>query len=50
MAKDKKQPAKRGDIPKPEKDVRIENGEPKFNAVLSAFVKKPIKKDDESTK
>lgn len=44
-----KKPKKRGDIPKPKEDVRIEKGKPKFNSVLSAIVK-PKKKDDESTK
>lgn len=46
MAKDKK----RGDIPKPKEDVRIEQDKPKFNSILSAIVKKPTKKDDESIK
>ncbi|WP_291090368.1 hypothetical protein [Flavobacterium sp. BFFFF1] len=50
MPNNKKQPAKRGDIPKPKEDVRIEDGKPKFNAVLSAILKKPIKKEDEGTK
>lgn len=40
---------KKGDIPKPKEDVRIEKDKPKFNSVLSAIVK-PKKKDDESTK
>lgn len=44
-----KEPKKRGDIPKPKEDVRIEKDKPKFNSVLSAIVK-PKKKDDESTK
>lgn len=44
-----KKPKKRGDIPKPKEDVRIEKDKPKFNSVLSAIVK-PKKKDDESIK
>lgn len=39
---------KRGDIPKPKEDVRIEKDKPKFNSVLSQLVNKP-KKNDEST-
>ncbi|MFV8343595.1 hypothetical protein [Flavobacterium sp. XS2P39] len=42
-------PRKKGDIPKPKEDVRIEKDKPKFSSVLSAIVK-PKKKDDESTK
>ncbi len=42
MAKNKK----RGDIPKPKEDVRIESGKPKFNSVLSQIVNKPKKKDE----
>ena len=41
---------KRGDIPKPKEDVRIEKDKPKFNSVLSAIVMKPIKKDNEGSK
>lgn len=44
-----KKPKKRGDIPKPKEDVRIEKDKPKFNSVLSAIVK-PKKKDDEGAK
>ena len=42
MKKDKK----RGDIPKPKEDVRIEKDEPKFNSVLSSIVNKPKPKDE----
>lgn len=46
MAKKKKEE----DIPKPKEDLRIESGKPKFNAVLSAIVKKkPTPKKDEGT-
>ena len=47
MAKKKKEE----DIPQPKEDLRIEDGKPKFNSVLSAIVKKKPtpKKDDEST-
>lgn len=44
MAKNKK----RGDIPKPKEDVRIEDGKPKFNSVLSSIVNKPKKKNDDT--
>lgn len=37
---------KRGDIPKPKKDIRIEKEKPKFNSVLSNIVNKPNKKDE----
>ncbi len=43
MENDKEKP-KRGDIPRPEKDVKIEKGEPKFNEALSSFLKKTTKK------
>lgn len=47
MAKKRKEP----EIPRPKEDVKIEKGEPKFNAALSAFVKpKPRKDGDEETK
>lgn len=42
MKKDKK----RGDIPKPKEDVRIEEGKPKFNSVLSKLVNKPKDKNE----
>ena len=45
MAKKKKEPH----IPKPKEDVRIEADKPKFNAVLSAFVKPKPKKDEGTT-
>jgi hypothetical protein len=47
MAKKKKEE----NIPRPTEDLRIEQGKPKFNSVLSAFVKhkpKPKDKDNES--
>ena len=37
---------KRGEIPKPKKDVRIEADKQKFNSVLSSIVNKPKKKDE----
>ena len=41
-------------IPRPEKDVKTEKGEPKFNSVLSSFVKKtttkPKSNDDTGNK
>ncbi|WP_181368967.1 hypothetical protein [Flavobacterium pallidum] len=37
-------------IPRPKEDVRIEADKPKFNAVLSAIVKKKPNNGDESTK
>jgi hypothetical protein len=49
---DKKQ--RKDDIPRPKEDVKIEKGEPKFNAALSAFVKthtkKPKSNDDTGNK
>ncbi|MBS7787688.1 hypothetical protein KIH23_10295 [Flavobacterium sp. CYK-55] len=39
-----KKPKRENDIPRPEKDVRIDKTEPKFNAALSAFVKTHTKK------
>lgn len=36
MAKKRKE----AEIPRPKEDVKIEKGDPKFNSVLSAFVKK----------
>lgn len=44
-----KKPTKKGDIPKPKEDIRIEDGKPKFNSVLSQIVN-PKKKPDEGTK
>lgn len=41
-----KKPKKTEDIPRPKKDVRIEKEAPKFNEVLSAFVKKTTKKPE----
>ena len=41
---------KRGGIPKPKDDLRIEKDKPKFNSVLSDIVNKPIPKKDEGTK
>jgi len=35
---------RRDDIPRPEKDVKIDKDEPKFNSALSAFVKTHTKK------
>ena len=41
-------------IPRPKEDVRIDKGEPKFNAALSSFLKattkKPKKNDDKGNK
>jgi hypothetical protein len=44
-----KKTTKRGEIPRPKEDIKIDKKEPKFNAALSALVNKPKKKDDEST-
>ena len=49
-----KKPKKEEHIPRPKEDVKIEKGEPKFNAALSAFVKthtkKPKSNDDTGNK
>jgi hypothetical protein len=39
-----KKPKKEQEIPRPEKDVKIEKTDPKFNAALSSFLKKHTKK------
>ena len=41
---------KRGEIPKPKEDIRIEKDKPKFNSVLSNIVNKPVTKKDEGSK
>ena len=41
-----KKPKKKEEIDKPKKDIRIEDGKPKFNSVLSNIVNKPKKKDE----
>ncbi len=49
-----KKQRKEPEIPRPEKDIKIESGAPKFNAALSAFVKthtkKPKSNDDTGNK
>jgi hypothetical protein len=41
-----KKPKKEQDIPRPEKDLKIDKQAPKFNEVLSSFVKKTTKKPE----
>ena len=49
-----KKSKKTPEIPRPEKDVKIDKGEPKFNAALSSFLKthtkKPKSNDDTGNK